>query len=754
MTDAFSLLNINRDVLKDFHLLANRVDNLQIERVINQNLRKLKSIEERLLVDEGIKVSKQSIDEILYKVVQASRKLDFNMDNWTMRELRIVSYYMMKLQDDENAYEYALMILDNGWRNMFFNGLVFYLMNSWCLIKPELRKSTSRLVVKKLQQYQENNRRYLMLKNHANLFEEMGPQRLALLLASQNKDVREAPLVLGSKGVAFSQSYFSDVIVKYCDRKTIDLDTLEEIFEAHNVARTKKLVFAEMVKRADANGDPLMQTQLSKFINRQLGDVTLASTWAPFAGATQEEALKLKRAMQLVNLWFTRRIIETFFEVCVQDRDRKKFWLDYVPYVSGFKIVGSTMTKRTLQNDQRVSTMFQRHFIETNSTYSQTAALVLSIKDYVLVEFSDTGSLYAYKQGNKKVQFLRRGVRFMNSTNDLKDTSLDILIEKSQWDKYTYYCKEEGRLAHMGYWQNRLKLWMQRMVMSSDNTAMSFFDTKDDDTFKAQPLPKQDKIRKPVEPVTKPKVETPLPQPQQPKAQPQQPKAQPQQPKAQPQQPKAQSQQPKAQPQQPKTQPQQPKAQPQQPKAQSQQPKVQPQQPKVQPQQSKPQSQTPPRSQLQTPTKPQLQAQPRPQSQQPKPQLQTPQSQQSSSDGSHTCLQLQSKPLLSRVYDINVSYKFSSKWVFNDLCRVVCNERGFYVNISTTKKFILVREIVKGTPSGNIWIKRPNLQGWSKIIFATTGGDQLIIGFIKNNNYGLVFRQDFKYSPAMIIKIK
>ena len=252
MTDAFSLLNINRDVLKDFHLLANRVDNLQIERVINQNMRKLKSIEERLLVDEGIKVSKQSIDEILYKVVQASRKLDFNMENWTMRELRIVSYYMMKLQDDENAYEYALMILDIGWRNMFFNGLVFYLMNSWCLIKPELRKSTSRLVVKKLQQYQENNRRYLMLKNHANLFEEMGPQRLALLLASQNKDVREAPLVLGSKAVAFSQSYFSDVIVKYCDRKTIDLDTLEEIFEAHNVARTKKLVFAEMVKRAEA----------------------------------------------------------------------------------------------------------------------------------------------------------------------------------------------------------------------------------------------------------------------------------------------------------------------------------------------------------------------------------------------------------------------------------------------------------------------------------------------------------------------
>ena len=714
MTDAFSLLNINRDVLKDFHLLANRVDNLQIERVINQNMRKLKSIEERLLVDEGIKVSKQSIDEILYKVVQYAKKEDFNMENWTMRELRIVSYYMMKLQDDENAYVYALMLLDNGWRNLFFNGLVFYLMNSWCLIKPDLRKSTSQLIVKKLQQYRDNNRRYLLLKNHANMFEEMGPQRLALLLVSQNKDVREAPLVLGSKPSAFSQSYFSDVIVKYCDRKSVNLDILEEIFETHNVARTKKLVFAELVKRADANGDPLAQTQLSKFINRQLGDVTLASTWAPFAGATYEEAQKLKRAMQLVNLWFTRRIIETFFEVCVQDRDRKKFWLEYVPYVSGFKIVGSTMTKRTLQNDQRVSTMFQRHFIETNSTYSQTAALVLSIKNYVLVEFSDTGSLYAYKQGNQMVQFLRKGTRYMTSTNDLKDTSMEILVEKTTWG-YTYY-NEEGRLTHRGYWQDRLKQWMQMKVLSSSNTASSFFDTKDDDTFTAQPLPKQDKIKKPAEPIDKPKVEKPL---------------------SKPQQPKPQSQ----------TQPRPTTTIPPKPQTPTRPITTTPPRPTTTP--TKPQTATrPTTSTPQKPSKPQPQA---PLHQRP----QTPQKpQQRSSDGIHAYFQLQSTTIQTAVYEYNISYLLSSKWFFDDLCRVVCNERGFYVNIRRTKKFVLVRGLQGGTPYGSIWIKRPTLQGWCKIIFAKPNGEQLVVGIIKQAGGGLMFKQDQNISSFMTIKIK
>ena len=158
MIDACDILNINRDVLKDFHLLANRVADLQTERVINQNVRKLKSIEERMFVGEGIQVSKQSIDEILYKEVQAAHNEVINMDDWTMRELRIVSYYMMKLQDDEVAFDYALSLLDKGWRNMFFNGLVFYLMNSWCLIKPELRRKTSQLVIKKLQEYKDNKR--------------------------------------------------------------------------------------------------------------------------------------------------------------------------------------------------------------------------------------------------------------------------------------------------------------------------------------------------------------------------------------------------------------------------------------------------------------------------------------------------------------------------------------------------------------------------------------------------------------------
>lgn len=653
MSDAYSILNINRDVLKDFHLLANRVADHQTEKVINQNVRRLKSIEERMFVDEGIKVSRQSIDEILYEVVQAAHSEEASKKDWTMRELRIVSYYLMKLQDDETAFGYALELLDKNWRNMYFNGLVFYLMNSWCLIKPELRQKTSRLVVKKLQEYKDNNRRYLLLKNHANMFEDPGPQRLASLSVNQCKDVREAPLILGSKASTISQSYFSDVIVYYSNRHGLNEDALEEIFEVHDVKRTKQLVFADLVRKAEMSGDPLQQTQLSKFINRTLGDVTLTSTWAPFLGATYEEAQKLKKAMQQVNLWFTRRVIETFFEVCVQDKERKKFWLDYVQYVRGFKIVGSTMTKRLLQNDSRVSTMFQRHFIETNSTYSQTAALVLSIKDYVLVEFSDTGSLYAYKQNHNKVQFLIRGTKYMTSTNDLKDTSMDNLVENTTWG-YTYY-NDEGRLTHRGYWQSRLTTWMNMKVMSSSNTGTSFFDTKDDDTFTAQPLPKQERIRKPVVVTSTYKGDTEKQQ------------------------------------------------------ARSTQLDLF-------------------NSSLygKTSVKPQNRAPQRP----------------------------ATAALTNAVYEKNVNFTLSSKWFFNDSCRNVCNSRGFFVNIQRTRMFVKIKGMDREPPSGSIWIKRPNLQGWSKIIHSTPSSKEISIGYIKQGGGGLIYKLDLSQTSFMTIKTR
>lgn len=490
MRDIYSILNINSGIIKDFHLLADRVADHQIEKVINKNVRTLKQIEERMLFDKGLNIAQQSIDEIISKVIRMAPSGDTSMDNWTIRELRIISYYLMKLRDDKVCYLYALELLDKNWKNMFFNGLAFYLLNSWHSIEPNYRDLTSQLLVKKLNNYSESNRRYSLWKNRANLFDSNGPFRLAALLKAKNMSIAEAPSLLGFKNTSIKQDYYSDVIVKYVETNHItNLDSIDQVLELHNLDRTKKLIFAYLVETEDHIGDGLRRAQLCRYANVKLGDVTLASSWAPFTGATTAEVQRLKRAMQLVNMWFAQQIIESFFEICVQDKDRKLFWLNYVDKISGFKIVGSTAIKRTLQSNSKIGSMFLRHFIETNSYSSQTSALVLFVKNKMMVEFSDTGALYVYNQTHPMVKTVinapRNGIA---STNDLKMPTMDNLVEKNYWGNYSVY-NEQGRMSHAGYWQQRLKGWLNQMLLSAENNSVSFLDQKNDDVFKAKPLP-------------------------------------------------------------------------------------------------------------------------------------------------------------------------------------------------------------------------------------------------------------------------
>lgn len=489
MSDIYSILNINAGIIKDFHLLAHRVADHQIEKVINKNTRMLKQIEERILVDKGLNVAQQSIDETISKVIRMAPSGDTSMDNWTIRELRIVSYYLMKLRDDNACYRYALDLLDKNWKNMFFNGLVFYLLNSWHSIEPEYRDITSQLLTQKLNTYSESNRRYTLWKNRVNFFDSAGPIRMVALLKAKNMSIAEAPSLLGFKNTSIKQAYYSDVIVKYVESNHItNRDSIEQMLELNNLDRTKKLIFAYLVETEEHIGDGLRRAQLCRFANTQLGDVTLAVSWAPFTGATTAEVQRLKKAMQLVNMWFAQQIIESFFEICVQDKDRKHFWLKYVDKISGFKIVGSTAVKRSLQSNSKIGSMFLRHFIETNSYSSQTSALVLFVKNKMIVEFSDTGALYVYNQTHSMVKNIINTRYGIASTNDLKITSMNGLVERNYWGDYSVY-NEQGKLHHRGDWQGRLSSWINAKLLYANNESVSFLDQEHDDVFTAKPLP-------------------------------------------------------------------------------------------------------------------------------------------------------------------------------------------------------------------------------------------------------------------------
>lgn len=484
MNDINSLLNIDARYLENFHLQANAVSDIQMDRIVGTNCRRLRLVEERMMTDYEPVADQRSVESVIKKVKECQAKQTLLSVSWSINELRMLSYYIMYFEDDEELFQAAIDVIDQNWRDLFLNGLVFYVLNSWNQIKESYRNLVCQLVTQKLKAYRGKNKKYLLLKNHANYFEDKGPSRMAKLITMREMDVLAAPMLLGFKPSTLSMSFYSDVIVKYVeDKSEVSIDEVEDLLATHNLDRTKKLVLAELVQRAEGTNDAILQTQISKLGQSLLGDITIAATWAPFPGASEEQIKKLRLAKDLINKWFVRKVIDVFFEICVQDRNRKQYWLKYADYISHFKIAGSSFIRYRLQHDSRVENLFNKLYIETNSSSSRTAALIMYIKDRVFVEFSDVGSLYVYKHNNATIDFLNNNPKNIRSVNDLKNTSCGNLLG----DGWSYFYRDEGSLRHIGYWQYRLDRWMEYKIIKEQITV----DEKDDDVFAPVEKPTQ-----------------------------------------------------------------------------------------------------------------------------------------------------------------------------------------------------------------------------------------------------------------------
>lgn len=478
MNTAYQLLRLTPDIIDNFALQANLVVDGQMQRMLEKRIRDLSRISERFADGGEVIASKESVEKVITKAKRLSKKVGANDNEWSPIELRILSYNLGQIYNDATVFDYATNLLDRNWRNMFFNGLLFCLLNDWLSPQQVQKDSICNLLKRKLDEYDGSSQRFLALKNHANFLDLNGPLRMATLLAHQSKPVSEAPTIFGYKESTLSFSYFSDVILHYFNlRGAIEVALLEEIFALHQLDRTKKLILAMMVEQAEKEGKEYVQTRVSKFAQAILGDIALSSTWAPFPNATQEDIEKLQRSQMLVNQWNARKAINTFFELCVQDAKRKEFWLKYANYINDFRIAGSKAVNTKLLGDDRLRDIISDYFIKTNSESGRTSALILFVQDKVFIEFSDKGAIYVYNQNHRIVRSVRERNK-VSSIDYLKSPEFDMLVEHYGevdfvYDERSYYdyrtinlttFNDEGKMFHIGYWDERLHAWIQNKL--------------------------------------------------------------------------------------------------------------------------------------------------------------------------------------------------------------------------------------------------------------------------------------------------
>ena len=483
MNEASKLLDIVSPLTYTLSPQTNRVVAGQLDKAIHQRIARLNELAEEIEEKAVLNVPQYYVSEIFSQVIVDARLKEAHPGKWNSRELLTMAFHLPYIFNDRRAFRYTLSLLSSHWRDSFINGIVFTLQNNWLALRPEISDDLRRFILGRTENYRGANKRCQQLRDNYSLIEEAGPLRMAMLIMQNGIPVTDAPSLLGFRQTTFALPFYSDVILKYVEKAhVVDTGKVRAILAAHKLDRTRKLIMAYLVEQADMKESDARQKEITMFVQEILGDISLAATWSPFKGATKGDIARLRNAKTIVNRWYTKKVIKVFFEKCVDDERRKRFWLKYTDHIVDFRIVGHWTVRGMLLRQKSIADVVPQHFVSCQ--YKQTTALVLCIKDKVFVEFSDNGALSVYKHGSSKVAIFDDGAKSIFKTDGLKRFSPQ-LVDTDIWGEYNVY-NDGGKMNHMGNWENRLENWLVRKVFSSDAPSIPF-SSDDEEVFKEEP---------------------------------------------------------------------------------------------------------------------------------------------------------------------------------------------------------------------------------------------------------------------------
>ena len=394
-----------------------------------------------------------------------------NTSFFSKRELRALIYGLyysegnqLSIFDNENEFGILLKLINTNWRDTFLEGLILFLLKNWESNKRTSLHKLSEFITDKLGAYKGNRRTINAFKKNIKYFDlKNGDLVLGNELALKNKPIKDATDFLSLTETQFSHSYFSKVIVAYYEQKQNELadliDDFDNALDFHKNSNTNKRIVSKFIIQANKPEYAELQDKVKHLSFKFIGDPENKSVWADINNATEKEKSDLINARKILNEWITRQFINVFFNVCINDERRKRFWLKYAPHISSFKVYGPSFTKTMLKRDDNISKVIDGRF-ETVYSNRNISAFILYIGEYMLIEFSDAGyAFYAYKvNGNLRPSLTSK----LNSVDELRDGSMPMLIQND------YYYYDEGRLRHHDgneIWESKFNRWISNKVL-------------------------------------------------------------------------------------------------------------------------------------------------------------------------------------------------------------------------------------------------------------------------------------------------
>lgn len=411
-------------------------------------------------------------------IPQVFRKFKNSINNnntkFERRELRTLTYSLNFSEQNlssiffnENELKYALTLLDSNWRDSFLVGLVDCFLKNWEAKYPKSLGQLEQFIANKLENYSGNRSTLISFKKNKRYFNtKNGDLILGDTIAKLNKPIQEAAKILGVPESWLGYGYFSKVIITYYektkDKLSDEVNNLNEVLIKHNNSVTNKRLISKMIIQANSPEFSSIQDNIKKIAFTQIGDPSNIANWTAFENATEKEKTDLKNARIILNEWITRQFINVFFNVCINDERRKRFWLKYASKISSFKVYGPRHTKGILKRDDRIAEYVDSRF-QTVSSNRDVSAFILYIEDYMLIEFSDEGyAFYAYKiSGGEKPNLSYR----LDSVDELRNGSMPMLVYRSGYNIND--TNKEGRLTHNDgdlRWEQVFEYWFKNIA--------------------------------------------------------------------------------------------------------------------------------------------------------------------------------------------------------------------------------------------------------------------------------------------------
>lgn len=453
---------------ENFIISSEFVVNKALQQEIEKRIKRLKKIEQKVINAEIPKDN--NIHHALLKFKLGLEKGDAGMFLDSIRLYRRLAYcFSLKHQDYDSILssyketEIALSILENNWKDSFIIGLFGSLLSKWEDGDKDAILTLRSFIFKKLKEYSGNRKLLNSIKDNIQYFENKDSAiKLGLYLFYQKVNLSDFTNYLNFPKDWIKYSFFSSVIVAYFEKTIADISTYEQVIdflEIHNLQGTYKKILSKMIIYLNDTIEPETMQLVRETAFANIGDSSIDAKWSAPPTFDNEEKSDLQNAQDILNQWITSQFITVFFEVCINDFRRKKFWLKRSKNVRRFRIFGSENMYNQLRNDSRVSKFVKARFCITSDR--NVAAIMMHINNHSIIEFSNDGfACIAYKMNSSYCPVIDKNIE---TVKDLVNSGMNVISVRN--GHLADYYSEEGRLMHRNDWEIPFNQFLERHVV-------------------------------------------------------------------------------------------------------------------------------------------------------------------------------------------------------------------------------------------------------------------------------------------------